>query len=127
MVDHTQTHQNTNAGTSSKSRSKSVQSDSIQNDLKVAGLGHTSEDDVIKDLGAFSSAINAAKIRQQESIDVSEEIFAYWARGSATPFIMYEGIRVYKAGTREKLELREGKTPEQLTEMDLAEKKAAKE
>lgn len=69
-----------------------------------APLPEAEETSVIGDPSVFHMEIGRAKIEGTEYIEVTPELFKMLIRNQKTPALVYEGIKVYIAGTREDIE-----------------------
>lgn len=64
-------------------------------------------DPVNEKLSGFLARINEAKINGDEWIEARPEIIKHFTKRAPTPYLMYEGIKVYAVGTREQIEAEE--------------------
>jgi hypothetical protein len=73
-------------------------------------------DDVVVDNPEdFRMAIGRAQMAGRESIEVSEELFNYLVKNNQTEYLTYgsPGVKVYRAGTRDKIEKFEALNPDE--------------
>lgn len=128
MTDQTSIHQTTKSGTDNnlqKAKGPKVPTpEDLTKKLALAGV-KDEEEGVIADLAKFNSALNLAKLKGSESLEVTKEIFDYLANNQATPFIMYQGIRVYEHGTKQEIERRERLSMDALAKIKSDEWRAA--
>ncbi len=101
-------------GTSKKTRKKrnipiEKQIDEI---AQMSTLEEFSTDQVIGSIPDFRAAVGQAQLSGQDYVIVTDEIFKYLLNGGKSSYICYGSptIRVYKEGTRDKIEADESKS-----------------
>lgn len=110
MKSRTTTAQSTKSGTSAPVSTRKTNQTEISIDQQIQYAAMTQgfdEDAAINNAMQFQMAIQNAQLKGYDYIEVETPFFRFLSQGLATPAITYgnPGVKVYEAGTREKIDL----------------------
>lgn len=106
MKDQTPTIQDTKAGTFGNLRKEAKKMEIIEEPKKEVN-------DVAETVSQFEASIVKAGSQGHSFIEVTDDVFDHYMKGQKTPYFYYHNIKVFREGTRDRIESLEKMTPEE--------------